>query len=77
MPFSNREKTMVQNFASVVLFICNVLEEEFGSAYKCSPLIRRLVEAGHLGSKSGRGFYQWTDGRPGRVNEAVARYRIK
>ena len=36
----------------VVLFICNVLEEEFGSAYKCSPLIRRLIEAGHLGSKS-------------------------
>lgn len=28
------------------------------------PVLRRLVEQGHLGKKSGRGFYRWIDGRP-------------
>ena len=61
----------------VILFICNVLEEEFGSAYKASPLLKRLVEAGQLGAKSGQGFYSWQDGRAVSVNPAVQRYRIK
>jgi 3-hydroxybutyryl-CoA dehydrogenase len=61
----------------VVLFICNVLAEEFGSAYNCSPLIKRLVEAGQLGAKSGRGFYLWDGGKASGVNPAVARYRIR
>lgn len=60
----------------VIAFVCDVLEAEFGSAYKASPLLRRLVEAGQLGVKSGRGFYEWEDGKPARVNPAVARYRI-
>jgi 3-hydroxybutyryl-CoA dehydrogenase len=60
-----------------VLFICDVLEEEFGSAYKASPLLKRLVEAGQLGAKSGQGFYSWQDGRAVSVNPAVQRYRIK
>jgi 3-hydroxybutyryl-CoA dehydrogenase len=61
----------------VIVFICDVLEAEFGSAYKASPLLRRLVEAGQLGAKSGQGFYSWAEGRPTGVNPAVARYRIK
>ncbi len=60
----------------VILFICNVLEEEFGSAYKASPLLKRLVEAGQLGVKSGTGFYVWEGGKPQGVNPAVQRYRI-
>jgi 3-hydroxybutyryl-CoA dehydrogenase len=60
----------------VILFICNVLEEEFGSAYKASPLLKRLVEAGQLGVKSGTGFYIWEGGKAVSVNPAVARYRI-
>jgi 3-hydroxybutyryl-CoA dehydrogenase len=27
-------------------------------------VLRRLVDAGHLGKKSGRGFYRWVEGRP-------------
>jgi 3-hydroxybutyryl-CoA dehydrogenase len=60
-----------------LLFICEVLEEEFGSFYKPSPLLRRLVESGHLGAKTGSGFYLWSEGKATGVNPAVARYRIK
>ena len=42
-----------------------------------SPLLRRLVEAGCLGTKNGLGFYKWAEGKPAGVNPAVARYRIK
>jgi 3-hydroxybutyryl-CoA dehydrogenase len=61
----------------VVLFICDVLAAEFGTAYMASPLLRRLVEAGQLGVKSGIGFYVWQDGKPVAVNPAVQRYRVK
>jgi 3-hydroxybutyryl-CoA dehydrogenase len=61
----------------VMVFICNVLEEEFGSFYKPTALLKRLVEAGDLGAKSGRGFYVWEKFKPVGVNPAVARYRIK
>ncbi len=30
--------------------------------YRPSPLLRKLVRAGHLGRKSGRGFFVWADG---------------
>jgi 3-hydroxybutyryl-CoA dehydrogenase len=60
-----------------MLFIANVLEEEFGSAYKASPLLKRLVESGQLGAKSGIGFYKWDGYKPAGTNPMVARYRIK
>ena len=60
-----------------MLFICRVLEEELGSAYRPSPLLKRLVESGQLGAKNGSGFYRWESGKPAGVNPAVARYRIK
>ncbi len=60
-----------------MLFISNVLEEEFGSAYKASPLLKRLVESGQLGAKSGVGFYKWDGFKADGVNPDVARYRIK
>jgi 3-hydroxybutyryl-CoA dehydrogenase len=60
-----------------MLFIMNVLEEEFGSAYKASPLLKRLVEAGQLGVKSGAGFYVYAEGQTPQVNPAVARKRTK
>jgi len=59
-----------------MLFICNVIEEEFGSAYKASPLLKRLVESGQLGAKTGRGFYVWEKYQVTGVNPDVARYRI-
>ncbi len=60
-----------------MLFICEVLEEEFGSSYKPSPLLKRLVESGQLGAKTGTGFYSWENYKAAGVNPDVARYRIK
>ena len=60
----------------VMVFICNVLEEEFGSFYKPTSLLKRLVESGQLGAKSGRGFYVWEKFKPIGINPDVARYRI-
>jgi len=60
-----------------MLFICEVIEEEFGSFYKPSPLLKRLVESGQLGAKTGSGFYNWEKYKAVGVNPDVARYRIK
>jgi 3-hydroxybutyryl-CoA dehydrogenase len=44
----------------VCLAILNVLHEGLGDPkYRPCPLLRRLVAAGHLGRKSGRGFYSY------------------
>jgi 3-hydroxybutyryl-CoA dehydrogenase len=42
------------------LAIMNVLYEGFGDPkYRPCPLLRKYVEAGYLGKKSGRGFYEY------------------
>ncbi|CAN5356102.1 3-hydroxybutyryl-CoA dehydrogenase [soil metagenome] len=44
----------------VCLAIMNVLHEGLGDPkYRPCPLLRRMVAAGHLGRKSGQGFYQY------------------
>jgi 3-hydroxybutyryl-CoA dehydrogenase len=44
----------------VCLAIMNVLHEGLGDPkYRPCPLLRRMVAAGHLGRKSGRGFYTY------------------
>jgi 3-hydroxybutyryl-CoA dehydrogenase len=44
----------------VCLAIMNVLHEGFGdSKYRACPLLKRYVDAGWLGRKSGRGFYEY------------------
>ena len=46
----------------VCLAILNVLHEELGDPkYRPCPLLKRYVDAGWLGRKSGRGFYQYGD----------------
>jgi len=42
------------------LFVCEALYAEYANAdYAPPPLLRRMVAAGYLGRKSGRGFYEY------------------
>jgi 3-hydroxybutyryl-CoA dehydrogenase len=43
-----------------VLFVCDALYEEYAIRdYAAPPLLKRMVAAGYLGRKSGRGFYEY------------------
>jgi 3-hydroxybutyryl-CoA dehydrogenase len=44
----------------VVLYVMEVLQRELGEdKYRPAPLLRKMVDAGYLGRKSGRGFYTY------------------
>src|SRR5256886_7779734 len=49
----------------VCLDIMNVLQKGFGgdAKYRPCPLLQEMVAAGHLGKKSGRGFYAYDSGK--------------
>jgi len=42
-----------------VLSVMKILNEAFGARYHPCPLLTKYVEAGHLGVKAGRGFYDY------------------
>ena len=49
----------------VCLSIMNVLHDGLGDTkYRPCPLLKKMVAAGHLGKKSGRGFYDYTQKKP-------------
>ena len=48
----------------VRLAILEHLQREIGEQFRPPTILRKLVRAGHLGKKTGRGFYVWTDSGP-------------
>jgi 3-hydroxybutyryl-CoA dehydrogenase len=47
----------------VMLSVLDVLYRGFGDPkFRAAPLLRQMVSAGHLGRKTGRGFYRYDDG---------------
>ena len=48
-----------------LLRIGEIMFDQYREArYAPPPLLRRMVTAGYLGKKNGRGFYDWRAGAP-------------
>jgi 3-hydroxybutyryl-CoA dehydrogenase len=54
-PFEYADEIGLDNILNLLI----LLTKELGPKYRPCPLLIRKVEAGHLGKKSGRGFYEY------------------
>ena len=55
-------------------YIANIMFEEFRERrFAPPPLLKRMVQAGYLGKKSGKGFYDWSVEPPVPNNRLVGR----
>ncbi len=57
-PFEMADKIGIDK---IVRWLDNMYEEFGDKQYKASPILRRLVRAGFIGRKTGRGFYFYTE----------------
>ena len=61
----------------IVYSVSKVMEEAYGERAKVCPLLEQLVKEGKFGQKSGKGFYDWTVGRPRIPFKLAGKYDVE